>query len=104
MLALKDKRVTYRLQNMLTPGLEPMMICLLRWQVKVQRLIASAIILGTLCKSISLLKDELRNKQVSINNLIDVIENFTVNENKYTRNKEQEQTYVVKKTMIYHSS
>ena len=37
-----------------------------------------------------MLKDELWNKQVTINNLIDVIKNFTVNENKYTRNEEQE--------------
>ena len=46
-------------------------------------------LIGTL-REISLLKDELRNKQVTIDNLIDVIKNFTVNENKYTRNKEQE--------------
>ena len=44
-------------------------------------------ITGTLCKTISLLKDELRDKQVTINNLIDVLKNLTVNENKYTRNK-----------------
>ena len=37
-----------------------------------------------------MLKDELRNKQVTIDKLIDVINNFTVIENKYTRNKEQE--------------
>ena len=30
------------------------------------------------------------NKQVTIDNLIDVVKNFTVIENKYTRNKEQE--------------
>ena len=46
---------------------------------------------GTLCKTISLLKDELRDKQVIINNLIDVFKNFTVNENKYTRNKRMHQ-------------
>ena len=46
--------------------------------------------LDTLRETISSLRDELRNKQVTINNLIDVIKNFTVNENKYTRNKEQE--------------
>ena len=45
---------------------------------------------GTLRETISLLKDKLRNKQVTIDNLVDVIKNFTVNENKYTRNKEQE--------------
>ena len=37
-----------------------------------------------------MLKDELRKKQVTIDNLIDVIKNFTAIENKYTRNKEQE--------------
>ena len=36
------------------------------------------------------MKDELRNKQVNIDNLIDVIKNFAVNADKYTRNKEQE--------------
>ena len=41
-------------------------------------------------RKISLLKDELKNKQVTIDNLIDVIKNFTVIGNKYTRNKEQE--------------
>ena len=46
--------------------------------------------LDTLRETVSSLKDELRNKQVTINNLIDVIKNFTVNENKYTKNKEQE--------------
>ena len=47
-------------------------------------------LLGTLRETISLLKDELRNKQVTFDNLTDVIKNFTVIENKYTRNKEQE--------------
>ena len=47
-------------------------------------------LIGTLRETISLLKDELRNKQVTIDNLIDVIKNFTVIGNKYTRNKEQE--------------
>ena len=47
-------------------------------------------LIATLHESISLLKDELRNKQVTIDNLIDVIKNFTVIGNKYTRNKEQE--------------
>ena len=47
-------------------------------------------LIATLCETISLLKDELRNKQVTIDNLIDVIKNFTVIRNKYTRNKEQE--------------
>ena len=37
-----------------------------------------------------MLKDELRKKQVAIDNLIDVIKNFTAIENKYARNKEQE--------------
>ena len=45
---------------------------------------------GTLRESISLLIDELRNKQITIDNLIDVIKNITIIENKYTRNKEQE--------------
>ena len=40
----------------------------------------------TLRETISLLKDELMNKQVTIDNLIDVVKNFTVIENKYTRN------------------
>ena len=47
-------------------------------------------VIATLRETISLLKDELRNKQVTIDNLIDVIKNFTVIGNKYTRNKEQE--------------
>ena len=47
-------------------------------------------LIGTLHETISLSNDELRNKQVTINNLIDVIKNFTVIGNKYTRNKEQE--------------
>ena len=50
---------------------------MLWWQIKVQA-------------TISLLKDELSNKQITIDNLTDVIKNFTVIENKYTRNKEQE--------------
>ena len=44
----------------------------------------------TLFKTISLLNEELRNKQVTIDNMIDIIKNFTVIKNKYTRNKEQE--------------
>ena len=36
-------------------------------------------LIGTLCETISLLKNELRNKQVTIDNLIDVIKNFTLN-------------------------
>ena len=47
-------------------------------------------LIGTVRETISLLKDELRNKQVTIGNLLDVIKNFTVIGNKYTRNKEQE--------------
>ena len=54
----------------------------------------------TFRKTISLLKDELRNKQVTIGNLIDVIKNFTVIENKYTRNKEQDTKLVVRKKMM----
>ena len=45
-------------------------------------------LIGTLRETIALLKDELRNKQVTIDNLIDVIKRFSVIENKYTRNKE----------------
>ena len=47
-------------------------------------------LIGILRETISLLKDELMNKQVTIDNLIDVVKNFTVIENKDTRNKEQE--------------
>ena len=47
-------------------------------------------LIGILRETIALLKDELRNKQVTTDNLIDVIKSFTVIENKYTRNKEQE--------------
>ena len=47
-------------------------------------------LIATLYESISLLKDELRNKQVTIDNLMDVIKNFMVIENKYTRNEEQD--------------
>ena len=46
-------------------------------------------LIGTVRETMSLLKEELMNKQVTIDNLIDVIMNFTVIENKYTRNKEQ---------------
>ena len=47
-------------------------------------------LIGTLRETISLLEDELRNKQVTIDNLIDVIKNFTIIEKIYTRNKDQE--------------
>ena len=47
-------------------------------------------LIGTRSETISLVKYELGNKQVTIDNLTDIIKNFTVNENKYTRNKEQE--------------
>ena len=58
-------------------------------------------LIATLRETISLLKDELRNKQVTIDNLIDVIKNFTVLENKYTKTKNKIQTLVVrKKTML----
>ena len=53
-------------------------------------------LIRTLRKTISLLKDKLRNEQVTIDNLIDVIKNFTVNENKYTRNKKQETNFCSK--------
>ena len=76
------------------PGLRPMTIYLLWWQIKLQILIATA----TLHETTSLLKDDLRNKnkQLTIDNLIDV-KNFTVTENKYTRNKEQDTKLVVRK-------
>ena len=45
-------------------------------------------LIATLRETMSLLKDEFTNKQVTIDNLIDVIKNFPVIENKYTRNKE----------------
>ena len=47
-------------------------------------------LIATLRETISLLKYELRNKQVTIDNLIDAIKNFTVIGKKYTKNKEQE--------------
>ena len=47
-------------------------------------------LIATLCETISLLKYKLRNKQVTIDNLIDAIKNFTVIGKKYTKNKEQE--------------
>ena len=50
-------------------------------------------LIATLRETISLLKDELRNKQVTIYNLIDVIKNFRVIENKYTRNKYQDTNF-----------
>ena len=46
--------------------------------------------MGTLRETVYLLKDELRNKQVTINSLIDLIKNFTVIENKYARSKKEE--------------
>ena len=45
--------------------------------------------MGTLRETISFLKDEIKDKQVTINNLIDVAKNFTVNENKHKSNKGQ---------------
>ena len=57
-------------------------------------------LIGTLRETIFLLKDELRNKQVTIDSLIDVIKNFTVIENKYTRNKEQKINIGNKKKMM----
>ena len=45
-----------------------------------------------------MLKNELRNKQVTIGNLIDVVKNFTKINIQETKNKKQ--TYVVKKTMM----
>ena len=44
-------------------------------------------LIGTLRETILLLKDGLRNKKLTIDNLID-IKNFTVNKNKYKRNTE----------------
>ena len=45
--------------------------------------------IGPLHETISLLKDELRDNQLTVNNLIVVMKNFTANENKCTINKEQ---------------
>ena len=47
-------------------------------------------LIGTLRETIPLFMDEHRNKQVTIDNLKDVIKNFTVIGYKYKRNKEQE--------------
>ena len=57
-------------------------------------------LIGTLRETISLLKDELRNRQLIIDNLIDVIKNFTFNEKKYIRNKEQETNVCSKENMM----
>ena len=46
-------------------------------------------LIGTLRETISLLKDELRNKQVTIDNLIDAIKNFTVVEKTNVGSKEK---------------
>ena len=46
-------------------------------------------LIDTVGETISLLKKKLKKKKITIDNLIDVIKNFMVNENKYTRNKEQ---------------
>ena len=75
-----------------------MTIYLLWWQIKLHILIATA----TLHETISLLKDDLRNKnkQLTIDNLIDV-KNFTVTENKYTRNKEQDTNVGSKEKMMW---
>ena len=54
----------------------------------------------TLRETISLFKDELMSKQVTINNLIAVIKNFTVIENKYARNKEHEANVGSKEKMM----
>ena len=57
-------------------------------------------LIGTLRQTIYLLNNELMNKQVTIDNLIDVIKNFTVIENKYTRNKEQVKNVGSKEKMM----
>ena len=54
-------------------------------------------LIGTFHETIAWLNHELKNKQVTIDNLIDVIKNFTVIKNKYTRNKEQETNVCSKK-------
>ena len=54
-------------------------------------------LIAALRETISLLKDEVRNKQVTMDNLIDVIKNFTIIENKYARNKEQYTNFGSKK-------
>ena len=48
--------------------------------------------ISTLHETISLLKDEFRNKQVTIDNLIDVIKNFKNIENKYQEIKNNKHT------------
>ena len=48
-------------------------------------------LIGALRGTISLLKGKIRNKQVTIDNLLDVTKNFTVIENEYTRNKNKKQ-------------
>ena len=92
----------YYLQNMLTLGLGPITIKCYVANKGTETDSESYQLIGTLRETISLLKDEIRNKQVTINSLIDVIKSFTpvdtrrrvstwtVNESKHTRNKVKE--------------
>ena len=47
-------------------------------------------LVGSLREIVDLLKVELKGKQATINNLLDIIKNFTVNENKKDGNREQQ--------------
>ena len=77
MLALKHKWMMYYLQNMLTLGLGPITIKCYVANKGTETDSESYQLTGTLRETISLLKDEIRNKQVTINSLIDVIKSFT---------------------------
>ena len=67
----------YYLQNMLTLGLGPSTIKCYVANKGTETDSESYQLIGTLRETISLLKDEIRNKQVTINSLIDVIKSFT---------------------------
>ena len=85
-LALINRQVIYNFQHMLTLRTnDNLFVTVTNKRIKTDSKCHQ--LTGTLCKTMSLLKDELRDKQVMANNLIDVLKNFTVNGNKYTRNK-----------------
>ena len=67
----------YYLQNMLTLGLRPITIKCYVANKGTETDSESYQLIGTLRETISLLKDEIRNKQVTINSLIGVIKSFT---------------------------
>ena len=67
----------YYLQNMLTLELGPITIKCYVANKGTETDSESYQLIGTLRETISLLKDEIRNKQVTINSLIDVIKSFT---------------------------